>query len=114
MTSQQYLHLSRTFIFPISGATAPVAGNGLNLGLTNGSATVALASEHAYNQYNYVSLTDKVGATVGSFGSSSIPYGNCGLGVTTDPTKSGMVASFSDITLGDIPSLQLGNFFIKY
>ena len=34
--------------------------------------------------------------------------------ITTDPTKSGLIATFSGLTLGTVPSEKLGNFYIRY
>lgn len=36
------------------------------------------------------------------------------VGVTTDPTKSGLIAKFSGLTLGIVSSEKLGNFYIRY
>ena len=35
-------------------------------------------------------------------------------GLSSDPSKSGLIASFSGLTLGTIPSEKLGNFYIRY
>lgn len=111
MTSQQYLHLSHIFTFATSGATAPVIGNGLSLGLTNGTDFYSL---HNSDEYKLAFYSGNYGQAVPTVGSGYWVNGGFSTAVTTDPTKSGMVASFSNITLGDIPSLQLGKFFIKY
>ena len=37
-----------------------------------------------------------------------------GIGLTTDPTKSGIIASLSDINIGTINSLKLGRYILKY
>lgn len=36
------------------------------------------------------------------------------VGVTPDPTKSGLIAKFSGLTLGTVSSEKLGNFYIRY
>lgn len=97
----------------------PVSGNGMTLGLTNGTYTGGLQSL-AYMAGVNMSGTLQVGepnygTTAGSSG-SSINYGGGfesykTLGVTTDPTKSGLVCNTGSI---GIPSLAVGKFYIKY
>lgn len=36
------------------------------------------------------------------------------IGITKDPTKSGLVVTFSGLTLGTVASEKLGNFYIHY
>ena len=87
----------------------------MTLGLTTGDSR--LAGLRAYTSSVSSFLTTAVNSyglpvSNSSITSSNIGYGD--VGVTSDPAKSGIVASFSSTTLGDIPSLQLGNFYIKY
>lgn len=73
--------------------SAPVVGNGMTLGLTNGTQNLGLAHGNSavlsgLNAYG----TDVGTATTNTSGS------NKSLGITTDATKSGILAQLSDIT----------------
>ena len=83
------------------------------MGFYNGSSNFGTIGS---SQARYLLLsTTAYGGTVGSKPSTSTTNASDkNVGVTTDPTKSGMVATFSGITLGTIASLQLGKFCIKY
>lgn len=86
------------------GTTAPVIGNGISLGLTNGTDFSGLRSD---TDNSYLSVRAYTyGAPVGpaSSGSNKIPSGV--LGVTTDPTKSGLIADLSNATAATIASLR--------
>ena len=91
----------KTFRLPIqvqqkfySGGDVPVAGSGMALGFTNGSVKAGTA---LYNQYQMAYQTANYGKAVGSVQSLSNPatanYQTWG--VTTDPSKSGLVAKLS-------------------
>ena len=98
----------------ISSATAPVIGNGMSLGLTNGDVYCGL-SHNTASPYHLGGAPTGYGAQIGQNCPTTNALGSQkSVGVTSDPTKSGIVASFSNITLGDIPSLQLGKLCIKY
>lgn len=87
------------------GGTAPVYGNGLSLGLTNGSALVGLAPVSS-DQGNWgIFKTSAYGVSPTSKPPSGL--GNQGIfGVTTDPTKSGLVADLTQATAATINSLR--------
>lgn len=91
----------------------PVIGNGTTLGLTNGSLNVGLqgyvSSTIAFLTNNTSLYGTSIGTSVGSGG----PVTNS-VGITTDPTKSGIIAKFSGLTLGTVNSKKLGNFYIRY
>jgi hypothetical protein len=83
----------------VSGSEAAVVGNGMALGLTNGSSNSALQID---------SNQTYLGARQGGYGYSAgrdVGSGNAGLGaskslgVTKDPTKSGIVANLPTITV---------------
>lgn len=74
-------------------STAPVKGNGMVLGLTNGTDNRGLAASNAAAYVNAAAY----GANVSSR-SVSGSSGNGYFGVTTDATKSGIIADFSNIT----------------
>ena len=77
------------------GGTAPVIGNGMTLGLTNGTNNYGLSgwSGDTYTQV----IPNIYGQPVGISGSGSANR-SLSLGVTSDPTKSGIIAQLSDIT----------------
>lgn len=84
------------------GGFAPVVGNGISLGLTDGDANGALGGVGSYS----------LGAYSGSFGSNvgSAPSGALSslltFGVTGDAEKSGLVADLSSATAIDINELR--------
>ena len=80
-------------------ATAPVIGNGMTLGLTDGTKNYG----HQYstpggNQSSFPS-TNAYGVPLpNTVPTGSYPPANSCIGVSTDPTKSGLIAQLSDIT----------------
>lgn len=86
------------------GGTAPVVGNGMTLGLTNGTdnlGTVASWGNSGYGtpSFTYRGTTDTYGSNIGT--SSTQDYKtniNKSLGLATDATKSGIIADLSNIT----------------
>lgn len=98
------------------GDTAPVIGNGLTLGLTNGTANGGLLSKIVGvvdNPGGFTASSTAYGAAVGptSEGASG-SFGNglfgefARVGVTDDPAKSGLVADLSNATAATINSLR--------
>lgn len=75
--------------------TAPVVGNGMTLGLTNGTQNYGL-SGWGGDSFTQV-VTSIYGQPVGITGSGPVNR-SVSLGVTSDPTKSGLIAQLSDIT----------------
>lgn len=55
--------------------------------------------------------TNSYGVPLGSVPPANVGTNKGGVGLTTDPTKSGRIAKISDLT---IPSKKLGNFYIRY
>lgn len=91
----------------LKGSSVQVIGNGMSLGLTNGTQNGAMAMTSDYRMFK--GYTDKFGTSVGSTpaGSSANEMSvQKTVGVTTDPSKSGLVA--------DISSGVLANYIIKY
>ena len=91
----------------------PVAGNGMVLGLYNAPAKshVGLGSNVHGNLGALAVFYGKEATSGGDSQMSSyaLPLGKAG--VTTDPTKSGLVCNTDSI---GIPSLAVGKFYIKY
>ncbi len=81
------------------GGTAPVIGNGMALGLTNGSQNGGLHTINAGNTGTLIGNPKQYGQNVGnsSTGNSHLNY-NLAVGVTTDGSNSGLVADLSNIT----------------
>ena len=82
------------------GGTAPVVGNGTTLGLTNGSTNYGLiplgvGSDQASR---LAATTGTYGSNIGTGNSGSASTNSKSLGVTTDSTKSGLVADLSTVT----------------
>lgn len=85
------------------GTTAPVVGTGMTLGLTNGSVNLGLTSGSG----GTVNVTTSrygqpVTSSVGSYSNTN----NSSLGVTTDSTKSGLVADLTNVTGFTITDLR--------
>lgn len=85
------------------GGTAPVIGNGMALGLTDGTNNGGLAASNAYQVGSYSGL---YGAPVGDSVSGSSLTINKGLGLTSDSAKSGLVADLSNATAATINTLR--------
>lgn len=82
------------------GITTPVIGNGLTLGLTNGTDSVGLAGVYAGSRQALGGKTAAFGVSVGTGAQSD--DGNTRnfwlVGVTTTPEKSGIVADLTRAT----------------
>lgn len=94
------------------GTSAPVIGNGMTLGLTDGTQTSGLVLPAAFNT-TPGALVSAYGKPVGSSGNSGNPS-NLSKGVTTDPEKSGLIADLSSATAATINSLRLAFQMQKY
>lgn len=92
------------------GGTAPVIGNGMTLGLTNGTTNIGLTASATSAGGKFFPRNDAYGTPVSSTATSSaiMSYGN--FGVTTDGTKSGLVADLSSATGINVNDLR---FLIK-
>lgn len=85
--------------------TAPVIGNGMALGMTDGTTdfgVIARAGE-GYMRAGVNAYGQNAGYNAGSLNVSS---SNLGAGVTTDPAKSGLVANLSDVSVITINALR--------
>lgn len=85
------------------GGTAPVVGNGRTIGFTNGTVFGGLANVQSYG---IICTSSAYGSAVGTTDStgSVTPYSTVGL--TTDASKSGMIADLSDASATTINSLR--------
>lgn len=79
-----------------TASTVPVVGNGVTLGLTDGTNTYGLSWNGGSPKY-YATLSNDAGSSVGTSSGSNINGNGLTFGVTTDPTKSGLVADISSI-----------------
>lgn len=75
------------------GGTASVKGNGKTLGMTNGTENFGIG-KYGSDFYGSTSFYNVAVST----GSASNNITDCNMGVTTDGTKSGIIADLSDIT----------------
>ncbi len=93
------------------GTTAPVVGNGISIGLTDGTNNCGFM-EGTDGMYSKLGL---YGVNVGvSYNNSLTPKTFVGLGLTTDPEKSGLVADLSSATSATINSLRQAFQLQKY
>lgn len=100
------LQLGEQVLMPI-GTSAPVIGNGMNLGLTDGTNNIGL-------QVGVVATNAGLGGTIanygGNVGTSVAVSGwtsNKTMGVTTDGTKSGLIADLSQAVSASISAMRL-------
>lgn len=89
------------------GTTAPVVGNGMTVGFTNGSENVGIRSATGSVTVNYMNTA--YGSNVGQVtsGGKSFSLNESGIGITTDPEKSGMYADLTTATAATINALRL-------
>lgn len=87
------------------GATAPVKGTGRSLGLTNGTDTGGFFGDTSSGVSIVRATTGEYDVPVGTYPQSGNSL-NYALGVTTDSSKSGMVADLSQATAANINDLR--------
>lgn len=90
---------------PLTG-NAPVIGNGMTLGLTNGSGNYGVWQQ-AFQSNHLIASSGAYGTSVGSDSVSGDATAGITFGVTTDPAKSGMVADLSLVNAATINSLRM-------
>lgn len=95
-----------TFRLPIKNKLASgsaVAGNGMTLGLTDGTNNFGLltggTAGDSSKTYYLVNSTDAYGGEIGGKGATKSPSTDIWSGVTTDPTKSGIETSTQNLLL---------------
>lgn len=89
------------------GGLAPVRGNGMALGLTNGTDNAGLVTDSRSSDDLRASQS-KYGSSVSSQDAQHFTSGIRGiLGVTSDSSKSGIVADLSDATAATVNSLRM-------
>lgn len=90
------------------GTVAPVVGNGITLGLSNGTTAYGLASTLAgAGNYVFTGDTSVLGDTRGgSVSGGSQPLPGVGFGVSENPAYSGLIADLSSATAATVNSLR--------
>lgn len=78
--------------------TAGVKGNGMTLGLTDGTNNTGLYANVSSSPYLVQNNNGAYGDSVGTTHSGGALGNNKSLGITLDPTKSGVIADLSTIT----------------
>lgn len=91
---------------PVGASDAPVIGNGLTLGLTNGTDNAGLAHYRVGGTSAVNTYQGMYGNPVGTPGTGDADIANA-LGVTTDPAKSGLIADLASATGITIEQLRL-------
>lgn len=84
------------------GTTAPVIGNGMTMGITDGTNNAGMLY---YNQMGLLARNDAYGEPVGSLNASG-HLQNVTVGLSTDPAKSGLVADLSEATASTVQALR--------
>lgn len=88
------------------GTTAPVIGNGTSIGFTNATDTFGFYANNSTG--DFIANENAYGVAVGSVQSGNVPEAaNAVAGLTTDPTKSGVIADLSAATAASINSMRL-------
>ena len=99
-----------TVLLPL-GTSAPVSifGNGKTIGITDGNSNAGLYGQQSSASNGISSLTGLYGANVGSGTSGSHTAANTGIGLTTDPTKSGIegTTDLSNAVGGSVNDLRI-------
>lgn len=93
-------------LLPI-GTEAPVIGNGMSLGLTNGTTNTGLAIGSVSNSHwALIAPPTNYGSDIGS--ATGTQSGNIGvMGVTTDPTKSGIITDLTQVLGATLNAFRL-------
>ena len=88
---------STTFNLPnligLTSDNVPCKGNGMTLGLTNGTTNYGMLPNGS--SQSYIGQTGQYGQNVGESHTGTYTSGNLGQGITTDASKSGIVSSLS-------------------
>lgn len=85
------------------GNTAPVVGNGVTIGLTDGTNDAGLAD---YGSNALGARRQSYGTPVGTAAGANSALSGKTVGLTLDPTKSGMVADLSNATAATINDIR--------
>lgn len=86
------------------GTTAPVIGNGMTIGLTNGTTNYGL---FASSQDDLRAKTGAYGTAQNTTASGTAANGDKSLGLTTDPTKSGLITDLKEAASATVNQLRL-------
>lgn len=90
-----------------SGTSAPVVGNGITLGLTDGTTNVGLVNHVSGSNWGYqVAIEEAYGANIGASDNGTPISSIKKLGITTDPEKSGIVANLPTIQVNIFRRVQ--------
>lgn len=87
------------------GTTAPVIGNGTSLGLTDGTSFAGIRGDGSTG--NVIANTPLYGLSVGTSGNNLGNLSNKVVGVTTDPTQSGLIVDLTEATAATVNALRL-------
>ena len=98
-------------VYLLLSISIPVIGNGLALGITDGTSFASFGS--GIKSYNYArTSTSGYGSLVGfNMGTSNALVGTKSLGVTKDASKSGLVGILPSLS---ISSRELGRWLIRF
>lgn len=88
------------------GTTAPVVGNGMTLGLTNGTNNYGLSTADRNGNATFIGMQGSYGTSVGSARKDGLITNNINYGVTSDATKSGLIADLSEALGASITAVR--------
>lgn len=86
------------------GTSAPVIGNTLALGLTNGTENYGMVSQPS--SQNVGIITGNYNTAKGTASGAGIPVSGVSIGVTTDAAKSGLIADLSNALAATVNQLR--------
>ena len=87
------------------GTTAPVVGNGMSLGLTNGSQYFSPTGRASFGEI-YATPNGITGIDIGTSTDYNRNLGAVAIGLTTDADKSGLVCDLSNASAATVASLR--------
>ena len=107
-TESTYFKVPKLSAYIIQKENIPVIGNGITLGFTDGSSNYGFSGVNSSPARTLLTTGTDYGSTVGSVHVSD-DNPNKTVGITTDPTKSGMITDLSNDSFAGRVMIQLFN-----
>lgn len=94
-------------LLPFSGGEVPIVGNGKTIGLTNGTNNYGTMQINSNGQAYIGTNTNAYGGNKGQTYTGTQGTSNLGLGLTTNPENSGMVADITNVIAATVNALRI-------
>lgn len=109
-TESTYFKVPKLSAYIIQKENIPVIGNGMTVGMTDGTKTGGLEREYTNSTGSFFRFSEGTyGTQVGSVTTTAPNLGAKTIGITTDSTKSGIIADTSDVATTERVMIQLFN-----